>query len=311
MVRIDEMTSFFEKKIVILPSCSRNVQSKEELGMFFTSKIEEMLSYYDNLTKMYKSMLSNSPPGSLISQKNRDKEQFLRLYSENGRRIRQGINRDEEMIRALARKEFARKSLQVLEPNVQVLQQALADVKPFNPDEILRSMGKGYVSLPEKYFFDRNQLAIDLKMDDEIKARIERHRDWGNRPYEQSDFMTEFKRHTTSRGLKVRSKSEALICECCYKFNLPFRYEQVHLIGDKLIAPDLTFEDYWRDFFFWEHLGMMDNPEYAERNFKKLERYYDAGLVPGDNLILSFDRRGEMDMRIIDDIIRNQVIPRL
>ena len=145
-----------------------------------------------------------------------------------------------------------------------------------------------------------------------MKSRIERHREWGSRPYDQSDFMTEYKRHTTSRGLKVRSKSEALICESCYKwYDLPFRYEQVLVIGNMVIAPDFTFEDYNRELLFWEHLGMMDNPEYAGRNFRKLERYYDAGLVPGDNLILSFDRRGEIDMRIIDDIIRDQIIPRL
>ena len=216
------------------------------------------------------------------------------------------------MIRALAKKEFARKSIEVLEPNVQLLQHALGNLKPFEPDKILESMTKGYSRLPEEYFFDRNQLAIDLKLDDEIKARIERHREWGSRPYDQSDFMTEYKRHTTSRGLKVRSKSEALICESCYKwYDLPFRYEQVLVIGNMVIAPDFTFEDYKRELFFWEHLGMMDNPEYAGRNFRKLERYYDAGLVPGDNLILSFDRRGEIDMRIIDDIIRDQIIPRL
>ena len=115
----------------------------------------------------------------------------------------------------------------------------------------------------------------------------------------------------TSGGFRVRSKSEQHIAEQLLGYGVPFRYEQVVVIGNSVITPDLTFEDYWKEHFFWEHLGMMDNPEYAERNFRKLERYYDAGLVPGDNLILSFDRRGEIDMRIIDDIIRNQVIPRL
>ena len=280
--------------------------------MYFASEIEEMLSYYDQLMKKYKLTLSNSPQGSLISQKNGNIDQYLWLHSQDGKRIRKGINKNEEMIRALAQKEFARRSMQVLEPNVKLLQHALGNLKPFDPNDILKSMTKGYSKLPEDYFFDMNQLAIDLKLDDEIKARIDRHREWGLKPYEQSDFMTEYKKHTTSRGLKVRSKSEALICECCYKwYTLPFRYEQVLVVGDMILTPDFTFEDYWKELFFWEHLGMMDDPEYAARNFKKLERYYDAGLVPGDNLILSFDRRGEIDMRIIDDIIRNQVIPRL
>ena len=39
--------------------------------------------------------------------------------------------------------------------------------------------------------------------------------------------------------------------------------------------------------------------------------YYDAGLVPGVNLILSFERHGSIDMGMIDAIIEHEVIPRL
>lgn len=280
--------------------------------MIFTSTIEELLEYYDNLMEMYKSAMSESPPGSLIIQKNKGNDQYLHLFNKNGKRMRKGINKDREMIRALARKEFARKSLQVLEPDVALLKNALNNIVPFDPDEILKSMSKAYRKLPEEYFFNRSFININLKLDDEMKARIDRHRDWGRQPYEQSDYLPQYKKHITSKGLKVRSKSEVLICECCHKwYDLPFRYEQIQVINGVIISPDLTFEDYKREYFYWEHLGMMDNPDYADRNFRKLERYYDAGLIPGDNLILSFDRCGDIDMRIINDIIRNQIIPRL
>ena len=82
-------------------------------------------------------------------------------------------------------------------------------------------------------------------------------------------------------------------------------------MDDMFIAPDFTFEDYTRSQFYWEHLGKMDDPEYAERNFRKLRRYYDAGLIPGDNLILSFDRNGTIDMKYIEGIVENEEIPRL
>ena len=131
-------------------------------------------------------------------------------------------------------------------------------------------------------------------------------------PYMQSEYMPQYRNINTSRGLKVRSKSEALIVESLYKlYDIPHRYEQEQIIDGLTIAPDLTFEDYKKELFYWEHLGKMDDPNYARRNFHKLERYYEVGIVPGDNLILSFDRQGMIDMKYIEGIIMNEVIPRL
>ena len=56
---------------------------------------------------------------------------------------------------------------------------------------------------------------------------------------------------------------------------------------------------------------MMDEERYARRNYNKLMKYYRLGLVLGNNLILSFDRCGTIDMTMIDFIIRNEIIPRL
>ena len=78
-----------------------------------------------------------------------------------------------------------------------------------------------------------------------------------------------------------------------------------------LINPDITLEDYNNEELYIEHLGMMDNPSYAIYNYEKLERYYGAGLIPGDNLILTFDRRGTINMGMIEAVIVNEIIPRL
>ena len=138
-----------------------------------------------------------------------------------------------------------RKAVKLLEQNVNVLKNALNNMVPFDPDEILKTMTKGYEILPEEYFFDRNLININMHLDGEVKARIDRHREWGRQSYEQSDYNLQYKKHTTSRGLKVRSKSEVLICEDCYRwYNLPFRYEQVLVINGMTIWPDFTVEDY-------------------------------------------------------------------
>ena len=36
---------------------------------------------------------------------------------------------------------------------------------------------------------------------------------------------------------------------------------------------------------------MMDDPEYAQRNIKKLVEYENAGYYPGENMIVTFETR--------------------
>lgn len=290
----------------------RIVQAERGKEMFFQEELEEILTHYEGMEQVFKSVIKNEPPGSITCQDNRGREQLLHIYKEDGKRIRRGINHNTKMQRQLAKKEFAQRSLDVLEHNVDVLRQAVQGIVPYDPQKILEEMGRGYQNLPDEYFFDNKRILPALHLDGETEARIDRHRDWGLQPFEQSDYKPHQKRHRTSKGLKVRSKSEALICECCYRwFDLPFHYEQVQIIDNLVIAPDFTFEDFEKKLFFWEHLGMMDDPDYARRNLNKLSRYYELGLVPGDNLILSFDRHGVIDMRIVNDIIQHQVLPRL
>ena len=93
--------------------------------------------------------------------------------------------------------------------------------------------------------------------------------------------------------------------------NIEKDYDEELLINGELIVPDFTFEGADCKLFHWEHMGAMDMQDYADRNFRKLKKYHRLGIIPGDNLILSFDRKGAIDMPVIDDIIRHEIIPRL
>ena len=287
------------------------MQAKELKMALYASEIQEILKYYQGIVNFYKQTLSKSPSGSLVWQNNRGRDQFLHLYRQNSKLVRRGITCNEPLKRALAQKEFARKALEILEPNVSTLRGAIEQIIPFDPDEILRSMTKGYAKLPEEYFFDRDLLSIDLHLDGEREARIGRHGEWGAREYEQGRYYEENKTVETSRGEFVRSKSEALILEQIYDAMIEVHYEQVQFINGIMIMPDFTFEGHDGRLFYWEHVGLLDQPDYARRNYDKLKRYYYAGLVPGDNLILSFEKHGKINMKQIDAIIEYEVVPRL
>ena len=277
----------------------------------FEEEIKQILSFYENLNNQFKIELEQSPEGSLIHQIKDGHLQFLHSFSEGGKRKRRGINKDPKLIRALARKEFDKKALEVLSHNINAISEAMSLQIPFDPDQILQSMTKAYALLPEEYFFDRDKLIINAGLNDDLLMKIQRHEEWWKKPYKEYWGYPENKTKMTSRGQKVRSISELLIAEALYKYSIPFHYEEELEVDEKTFAPDFTFEGSDYRPFYLDYFGMMDNSKYAKRNIIKLDDYYDIGLIPGDNLIVVFDSKGIMNAAVIEAIIKNEIIPRL
>lgn len=278
---------------------------------YYKEKIEEIMISYSQISQMYINELDRAPEGNLIFQKNHGNDQFLHLYKHQGVSKRRSITKNPDMLRALAKKEFARRSLEIIEHNLKKISEAAKALIPFDPDEILQSMRPAYKKLPEEYFFDRDELVISHHLSDETSAKLRRHEAWGKQPYKQTDYYAEYRKVRTSRGLYVRSKSEALIAETLYRYGIPFHYDEEIMLGESQFAPDFTFEDADGQLFFWEHMGMMERENYATRNFRKLANYRANGILPGGRLLLSFDGDGTINMGTVDAIIKNEIIPRL
>lgn len=69
------------------------------------------------------------------------------------------------------------------------------------------------------------------------------------------------------------------------KYEFPLK-----LKGYGIVYPDFTLLDVkHRREIYWEHFGMMDNPEYAYKAVLKLETYMKNGFYPGKNLLLTFE----------------------
>ncbi|WP_051538323.1 hypothetical protein [Butyrivibrio proteoclasticus] len=102
--------------------------------------------------------------------------------------------------------------------------------------------------------------------------------------YDEGDFKT-------NNGEMVRSKSEKIIADTLYRNNIPYKCEPRVILADG--------SDYYPDFIiynvrkdktlYWEHFGLISDPGYAVKNFKKLRLYDDADFRLGDNLIISME----------------------
>ncbi len=110
----------------------------------------------------------------------------------------------------------------------------------------------------------------------------------------------------TCAGISVRSKSESMIVVVLFENGIPFIYESLLYLDGSVCFPDFTIRDITSgQVFYYEHFGMMDNPEYCHAAFKKLEVYANHGIIPGFNLITTFETKDhKLSFPMIQDALR-------
>ena len=127
----------------------------------------------------------------------------------------------------------------------------------------------------------------------------------------EEDDKTEF---YTVKGERVRSKSEMIIANELYRYNVPYHYEmpiQLQYWGKMVTRrPDFTVINPRNGKrYIYEHLGMMDNPDYVELNVKKIELYEKNGYLIGKNLILTHETSKQpLNIAIVDSYIENYFV---
>ena len=89
------------------------------------------------------------------------------------------------------------------------------------------------------------------------------------------------------------------------KYKIPFRYEAKLELGNNVYYPDFTIKHPKSgEVFYWEHFGMMDDLEYNIDYHRKIEEYEKHGIVPWDNLIMTFSyTKDGIDGRMVDAMI--------
>lgn len=142
------------------------------------------------------------------------------------------------------------------------------------------------IELYEKMADSRKQLVDPYVISDEEYASK-----WQSESYEGKGFNGDTLEIFTERGERVRSKSEKMIADKLHIMGVPYKYEYpLFLAGYGTVYPDFTMlRVKRRDIVIYEHFGMMDDPEYADRALRKIELYERNGFFPGDNLMITHE----------------------
>ena len=129
--------------------------------------------------------------------------------------------------------------------------------------------------------------------------------EWATNHNSNTDYFMEGKKHKTSDGNYVRSKSELAIYEFLLSHNISFRYEEPLDLGTKTKIPDFTLIRSDGKKFIWEHFGLLSDEEYYRRAINTMYLYMDYGFLPYDNIIISYDYEdGSINMEYIDRVLR-------
>jgi len=132
----------------------------------------------------------------------------------------------------------------------------------------------------------------------------------------QQRFLEDGLIHRTERGDLVRSKSELVIADKLHARGIDYAYEQpLVLPNGRTRYPDFTITDHARGIrFYWEHLGLLEDPGYRVRWERKRAEYLEAGIQPvgmggaeGTLIETRDDPAGGLDSatiaRLIDEVL--------
>ena len=245
------------------------------MGKTLLKELLDRERFLKEVIEKEKSTLKDPPTGRLrCSTVNTYPRYYIRSTSDDrfGKYI---PKKNIEIAKALAQKEYDEAILKKAVKELDLLKKVLE----VYPKECLENV---YNNIPPI----RQALIEPVCLPDD--QYVER---WLSVPYERKGFSEDAPEYYTVRGERVRSKSEIIIADILNRMNIPYRYEfPIRLKGAGIIHPDFTvLKIKTREEMLWEHLGMMDDAEYAEKALERIDLYLRNGYYPGLNQILTHE----------------------
>lgn len=237
--------------------------------------LESRKKYLLKLIKEKEMALINAPEGTLRLSKQGEYVQYYHRTDPKEITGRYLSKKDVYIAQLLAQKDYDHKILQACKKELAAIEKYNACYPLNNAEAIYETLHK-----------ERQKLILPILETDE--QFVEK---WQSVKYKGKDFDETYPQFYTANGERVRSKSEVIIADLLSRENIPYRYEYpLCLDNGRIIYPDFTLLNIkQRKDIYLEHLGKMDDPEYAEKALLKINSYEHNGIFPGENLILTHE----------------------
>ena len=237
----------------------------------FMEQLRQKQEEFLGLAKRMQEFIKNAPKERLRIRK---KGTHYQYYLEKNTKRTYIPKKNLETAKKLAQRDYYKKLLPGVIKNLKAMKLFFKD---YNADKLEQS----YSNLSAA----RRQLVQPIFLDNETYAQA-----WQAKNYERKKDAPDGS-FLTLKNEQVRSKSEIIIANLLNSKKIPYHYEYpVKLSSGAIIYPDFfCLNKRTRQEFYWEHCGKMDDPDYTERMIQRIADYSKIGIIPGKNLILSFE----------------------
>ena len=231
-------------------------------------EIRKELEHLQNIQRQIEKMVKDAPEGKLRCAVNKGCYQYYSGKTYLG-------EKKKAEIRKMAQKEYCLKLNQKVEKYIKRLSELKDTYENEGLEQEYRNLHPARKCLVEPLVKPIENMIEDFE-------RIE---------YTGKTFAGDDKtEYYTAKGERVRSKSEKIIADELYRYNIPYKYEMpIQLrVGNRSIPfyPDFTAMNK-RTGKRWviEHFGMMDKTSYYENALQKLDIYEKNNMLVGVDLI--------------------------
>ena len=236
------------------------------------------------------SAVKKAPHGVLNVHNTEGRLQYYYKENTNDTVRRYLRTNEKKLVKELCQKDYDQRVLLAANKELKILEKLQKIYRGLTCEEVY-----------ELLHIHRKKHVTPIKMPDD-----EYIEEWEAFEYEPMSFSPGYPEYYSDKGERVRSKSEIIIANTLKNQGIPYRYECPLYLEDYVtFHPDFTVLNVrTREEKYFEHFGMMDDPEYAEAALKKIETYEKNGIFIGENLIATFEsRRKPLNQKIVNQLI--------
>lgn len=254
--------------------------------------LEKRLAELQKLLFTKKKSYEKAPQGRIRISQNGGHPEYYLVTERGSLRGKYLPHSQKTLARQLAQKDYDARLIKLLQKEISALQNYMKQT----------CNGRAIPELYDSLCPARRSLITPVTLTNEQYVARWQDISWKGRP-----FAPDAPYICTAHGERVRSKSEVIIADTLFRYNIPYRYE--FPITLKRINPDDIRRDFgssitlYPDFlclntrtrteFYWEHFGLMDDPAYSNNAAGKLRLYTENGILAGRNLIITMETQTE------------------
>lgn len=234
-------------------------------------------------------------PGSLVISGTEDKKRYYYRPAPGQPARYLSCRADDSRVRSLAQQEYDDRLLSAAVQQLASVQKAQHLLTGRELETVYSSMVPARQTLVDPQFPDRARFI----------------KDWEDVTWTPAEFKEDTPEYYSERGERVRSKSEKIIADKYFHLDtVLYRYEYplVLSVGGRPVTfrPDfMLLNKRTCRTYYHQHLGMMDDPAYVDKNLRKLRLFEENGIFLGEQLFFTYEtRHSPFDGRSLDPLIR-------